>query len=244
MLFVLIVVAAMCSCAKTDDSNNSGGGNGGNTYNGHAYVDLGLPSGTLWATCNVGATTPEGYGDYFAWGETEPKTTYNWRNYRYCIVDTIYVDGWYEEQEYYTKYSVDASCGYNGFVDNLTTLEPSDDAASVKWGNGWRMPTKEEWQELIDYCNQTWTNQNGVRGRLFTASNNKTIFIPAAGYYDGHNLTYGGDVGDYWSSTLDTDNIPGETSAPSTFFFQSGLFFMDHHSRCFGHSVRPVRSTH
>ena len=96
---------------------NSGGGSGDE----HAYVDLGLPSGTLWATCNVGADTPEGYGDYFAWGETQPKDVYNWSNYQYC-------NGSHDQL---TKYCNNSSYGYNGFTDNLTTLQPGDDAATA-----------------------------------------------------------------------------------------------------------------
>ena len=100
----------------------------------HEYVDLGLPSGLLWATCNVGADAPEDYGDYIAWGETTPKTTYNWSTYQYCM-------GSYNTL---TKYCNKTSFGYNGFTDNLTTLLPEDDAATANWGSGWRMPTEEE----------------------------------------------------------------------------------------------------
>ena len=109
----------------------------------HDYVDLGLPSGTLWATCNVGADSPEDYGDYFAWGETQPKDTYDWSTYQYCngSYNTLtkysveFFDSWYEQ---YTNY------GYNGFIDNLTTLLPEDDAATANWGADWRMPTKKD----------------------------------------------------------------------------------------------------
>ena len=111
----------------------------------HEYVDLGLPSGLLWATCNVGATSPEDYGDYFAWGETQPKDTYEWSTYQYC-------NGSYNTL---TKYCSNSSYGYNGFTDNLTTLLPEDDAATANWGGNWRMPTKEEFQEL--YNNTTVT---------------------------------------------------------------------------------------
>ena len=101
------------------------------TLDGHAYVDLGLPSGTLWATCNVGASSPEEYGDYFAWGETEPKNDYNWSTYKYCKGSSTTM----------TKYCTSSSYGT---VDNKTELEPSDDAATVNWGSNWQMPSLEQ----------------------------------------------------------------------------------------------------
>lgn len=121
----------------------------------HEYVDLGLPSGTLWATCNVGANAPEEYGDYFAWGEIQPKDYYDESTYQYCI-------GSYNTL---TKYCNNSSYGYNGFTDNLTTLQPEDDAATANWGAGWRMPTKGEWEELYNNTTCTWTTQNNVSGR-------------------------------------------------------------------------------
>ena len=129
---ITLTVAMMfvAGCTPEDGPNNEGGDIGGNTYNGHEYVDLGLPSGTLWATCNVGADTPEGYGDYFAWGETTPKTTYNWNTYKYCNGG--------EGLNTLTKYCSDSNFGYNGFTDNLTVLQlMDDDAATVNWGSGW-----------------------------------------------------------------------------------------------------------
>ena len=132
LLAVIMLMTAMLfivSCKK-DNVGGNGGGNGGNT---HAYVDLGLPSGLLWATCNVGANNPQDYGDYFAWGETTPKDFYSWSNYKYC-----------RGYEQLTKYCTMSDYGYNGYTDNLTTLLPEDDAATVNWGDGWRMPTKEE----------------------------------------------------------------------------------------------------
>lgn len=171
-IVIITAVFIASGCTKTDDPNN--GGNGGNsgsgTYNGHAYVDLGLPSGTLWATCNVGADTPEGFGDYFAWGETTPKTTYNWSTYQYC-------NGDYDQM---TKYCDRPDFGYNGFTDNLTVLQPMDDAATTNWGNGWCMPTDDQWGELLRKTTNQWTTRNGVNGRLFTASNGNSIFLPAA----------------------------------------------------------------
>jgi uncharacterized protein (TIGR02145 family) len=193
----------------------------------HAYVDLGLPSGLLWATCNVGADNPEDYGDYFAWGETTPKDVYNWSTYQYCNGSSSTL----------TKYCSKSSNGYNGFIDDLTTLLPEDDAATANWGSDWRMPTKEEWQELYNNTTVTWTTQNGVKGRLFTASNGNSLFLPAAGFRNGSNLGHAGSLGDYWSSSLDTSYPYGAWN----FYFSSGNYDMSGYARSYGQSVRAVR---
>ena len=194
----------------------------------YEYVDLGLPSGLLWATCNVGANAPEEYGDYFAWGETQPKDTYNWSTYQYC------------NGSGYTliKYCNNSNYGYIGFTDNLTTLQPEDEAATANWGADWRMPTKEEWQELYNNTTCTWTTQNGVNGRLFTASNGNTLFLPAAGYRFGSSLDETGLYGYYWSSSLYTDH----PDIAWGFDFFSGSQYMNIGSRHFGRPVRAVRS--
>ena len=206
-------------------TTEAGGGSGGD----HAYVDLGLPSGLLWATCNVGADNPEDYGDYFAWGETQPKDTYNWSTYQYC-------NGSYNTL---TKYCNNSSYGYNGFTDDLTTLLPEDDAATANWGSDWRMPTEEEWQELYNNTTCTWTTQNGVNGRLFTAVNGNSLFLPAAGYRYGSNLYTAGSWGYYWSSSLST----GGPYYAWYFNFNSGSYGMDLDDRNYGRSVRGVRSS-
>lgn len=133
------------------------------SYNGHDYVDLGLPSGTLWATCNIGASSPENCGNYFAWGEVGAKAIYNWNTYKYC----------YGIQYQLTKY---CNNGKDGRVDNLTELQSIDDAASVNWGNGWCMPNKSQWKELKDNTTCTWITKNGMSGMLFTAKNGKSVF--------------------------------------------------------------------
>ena len=196
----------------------------------HAYVDLGLPSGLLWATCNVGADTPEGYGNYFAWGETTPKDTYNWSTYQYANGTS-----WQDPQ--LTKYCSKSNYGYNGFTDNLTTLLPEDDAATANWGSDWRMPTREEWRELYQNTTHTWTTQNGVNGRLFTASNGNSLFLPAAGYRDGSSLSIAGSYGNYWSSSLDSD-VP----SLARYFQFTGGYNMYSYVRYYGLSVRPVCS--
>ncbi len=202
--------------------------NGGGT---HEYVDLGLPSGLLWATCNIGADSPEDYGDYFAWGETQPKSTYDWSTYQYCMgnMNTL------------TKYCNHASYGYNGFTDDLTVLEACDDVATARWGSGWRMPTAEEWEELYNNTAVTWTQQNGVNGRLFTATNGNSLFLPAAGFRGESSLYCAGSNGLYWSSSLSTLY----TSSAWYFGFGSGNYSMsmNYTNRCDGRSVRAVRTT-
>ena len=124
----------------------------------HDYVDLGLPSGTLWATCNVGASAPEEYGDYFAWGEITPKNIYDWSTYKWC-------NG---SENSITKYCTNSEYGYNGFRDGKKQLDLEDDAAYVYWGSHWRIPTEDQLDELIDECTWTWTTQNGINGRMVT----------------------------------------------------------------------------
>ena len=200
--------------------------------NGHEWVDLGLPSGTKWATCNVGANSPEEYGDYFAWGETTPKETYNWSTYKYC-------NGAYNTL---TKYCNNAEYGNNGFTDNLTTLQASDDAATANWGSGWRMPTETEMRELKDNCTVTRTTQNGVNGLLFTRPNGNYIFLPSAGLRLDDDLRSVGCGGKYWSSSL--ISVYTSLAAINLFFYgvdyytvsSSGMFG----ERDYGYSVRPV----
>ena len=193
--------------------------------NGHEYVDLGLPSGLLWATCNVGANSPEEYGDNFAWGETKPKTTYDY--------DTYY---WYFNDEL-TKYCTDSEYGT---VDYKTILELSDDAANANWGGDWRMPTNEDLDELRSQCTWTWSKKNGANGYMVTGPNGNNIFLPAAGHRDdlfhGPILVNAGSNGSYWSSSLDTDGFAYGLS------FGSGYMDMIGNDRLYGLSVRPVMS--
>ena len=166
----------------------------GNGSDGHEYVDLGLPSGTLWATCNIGASSPEDYGDYFAWGETTTKSTYNWSTYKYCNGSNTTM----------TKYCTNSSCGT---VDNKTELDLSDDAAYVNWGSQWRMPSKAQFTELINssYTTTTWTTQNGKYGRKITSkSNGNSMFLPAAGCRYDASRVLAGSYGHYWSRSLTT----------------------------------------
>ena len=190
---LVLTMAAFIGCTKPDEPNNSG--NNVTPTDEHQYVDLGLPSGTLWASCNVGANSPEERGSYFAWGETETKEMYDWKQYKYCTVENnVYV---------LTKYCADSSYGFNGFVDTLRVLEPMDDAARANWGDNWRMPTKEEWEELLRETTDTLTEQNGVEGRLFTGSNGNSLFLPNTGFFLDDEVICP-NLGIYWSSTLQT----------------------------------------
>lgn len=175
-------------------------------------IDLGLPSGTKWANCNVGATKPEEYGGYYAWGETEEKDTYTWETYIHC----------------------------NGSMDSCHDLGADIsgtqyDVAHVKWGGNWCMPTLEEIKELRDNCTHEWTTLNGVNGRKFTSKiNGKSIFFPAAG-----NRWYGLDdagEGKYWSST----QHPGYSYSAGSLYFHSGGAYWSYSYRNYGRSVRPV----
>ena len=209
------------TCYYRDESGSIGG---------RDYVDLGLPSGTLWATCNIGASSPEDYGNYIAWGEMSTKSTYDWSTYKWCkgSVRTL------------TKYCNNSNFGNNGFTDNKTELDPDDDAAYVNWGSDWRMPSLEQFEELINssYTTTEWTTQNGVKGRLITSnSNGNSVFLPAAGYRDGSSLSGAGSEGDYWSRTLLES---GPRSARGLYFYSS-FISMDGIPRCNGRSVRPVR---
>ncbi|MBR5726753.1 MAG: leucine-rich repeat protein, partial [Muribaculaceae bacterium] len=203
---------------------------GGTSEPDHAFVDLGLPSGTLWATCNVGADTPEDYGDHFAWGETLPKDYYGWNTYQYCNGSGSSL----------TKYCSNSSYGYNGFTDNLTTLLPEDDAATVNWGDDWRMPTEEEWQELFQNTPYTLSTQNGVNGWLFTASNGNSLFLPFPGYLSSSSTYFAGNYGYYWSSSLYT---PQPNYAYYLYCGSDGDYgFYSNFGRGRGLSVRAVRS--
>ena len=188
------------------------------------YVDLGLS--VKWATFNVGATSPEDYGDYFAWGETETKENYNWATYKWC-------DG---TDRTMTKYCTNSQYGANGFTDGKTILEPEDDAAYVHWGGKWRMPSDEEFTELREKCTWTWTTLNGVDGYEVIGPNNKSIFLPATGYKRATNDYSNATSGFYWSNTLSTDK---DEDASKLNFSSNGTFTRDG-IRYDGNTIRPV----
>lgn len=226
-----------------------------NIHNGHEYVDLGLPSGLKWATCNVGASAPEEYGDYFAWGEIEPyyqeghsqdnpcsswrtgKTAgYNWASYKWSsawnnITKYTFADG----QTTADWYSNDQFVG-----DNKTVLEPADDAATQNWGGNWRMPTESELDQLRTSC--TWTWDDTKQGYNVTGTNGNSIFLPAAGYRGGLtdssslSLSNSGTRGYYLSSSLHSSS---SARAFSLYFYSSDQG-MTNNYRYYGQSVRAV----
>ena len=179
-------------------------------------IDLGLPSGTKWACCNVGASTPEGYGGYYAWGETEEKTTYHWSTYIHC-------DG-------------SSSTCYDLGSDIAGTKY---DVAHVQWGDSWVMPSREQLDELRNNCTYEWTMVNGVNGEKFTSkANDGSIFLPAAGIRMNDGLDYAGSGGYYWSSTQNPSRSYGAyclNFSPSDLYPYSGG-----RDRSRGQSVRPV----
>ena len=225
-VLMVVVCSLMAACSSDDDEDENGKGSKGK----HEYVDLGLPSGTLWATCNIGSSSPEEYGDYFAWGEIEGyhsgKTYFSWSTHKWC-------NGSYNSL---TKYNTKNSLGT---VDNKTELDLDDDAAYVNWGAAWRMPSLEQFKELINskYTTTTWTTLNGVYGRKITSKKNgNSIFLPAAG--GRSNSSYSaGSGGCYWSCSL---YAGGPTDAQGI-YFNSGEIYADDSERCSGRSVRPVR---
>lgn len=193
-------------------------------------VDLGLPFGTLWADRNIGADSPEDYGDYFAWGETTSKSNYGWSTYKYAKGD----------DKSLTKYSKHSICGYAGYTDSRTQLESSDDAATANWGSNWCMPTALQFEELYHECTWTWTSRNGKEGYEVKGPNGNSIFLPAAGIrYDSKDDGVGGG-GYYWSSWL----FQGNSSAGQYLQFldlKNWIRPKESADRSLGFSVRPVR---
>ncbi|MCQ2058485.1 MAG: hypothetical protein MJY71_01475 [Bacteroidaceae bacterium] len=231
-----ILSVALCAILTVSCSNeNKPSGN----ENGYDYVDLGLS--VKWATCNIGAEKPEDYGDYFAWGETEPyyitldpiawpkdkSKGYDWSSYKYSNNSSSLM----------SKYCTNA---FYGTVDNKSTLDLSDDAANANWGGSWRMPTRAEQDELRNDCTWEWTSLNGVYGFKVTSKKagytNRSIFLPAAGYryFDGSIGV--GSTGNYWSSSL----YSNFSSYSYNLYFNSEIFDWYNDCRYKGQSVRAV----
>ncbi len=185
------------------------------TENGYGWVDLGLS--VKWATCNVGADSPEEYGDYFAWGETSPKSDYSSSNSA-------------------TYGLSNSELQSQGYIDSEGNLTAQYDAATANWGGSWRMPTSAEIQELIDNCTWTWTTYNGVKGYNVEGPNGNSIFLPAAGYRFGSSLNFAGGWSSYWSST------PYENAAGIAYglYSDSGNRRMGYYERNDGFSVRSI----
>ncbi len=198
--------------------------------NEHLYVDLGLPSGTLWATTNIGALQPYRVGLFFAWGDTEGRGTdvsdgywFNWENYKWGEVIS--------EETFFTKYCSDSSRGLDGFTDGKFGLAPEDDAAYVNWGPEWRMPTKEQFEELLSEC--TWTPMDwNVDGYDVEGPNGNSIFLPVTGWRLDDMLL---DGGAYWSRTSNPNDVGGAYQLA-----WDVLGWYEFGGRCNGQCVRPV----
>lgn len=217
-LMMTLVCMVMVSC-KPDggEEGNEGEGYLGGYVNGHEYVDLGLPSGIKWATCNIGAASPEEYGDYYAWGDTATKSEYTEDN---CST-------------YELSFSHLQSQGY---IDSEGNLTAQYDAARANWGGNWRMPTCAELEELITKCTWNWTIRNGVNGYKVTGPSGASIFLPAAGVRYDSSFDAVGGLAYYWSTT------PNESNAKSAYdlFFYSISREIGNYRRNYGQSVRPV----
>lgn len=208
---------------NTPSKNTSG------VENGHKWVDLGLS--VKWATCNVGASKPEYAGDYYAWGEVVTKREYNSDNYKHSGLFAI------------KKYVTDKGKGLvgNGKVDGKSSLDSEDDVAHVKWGGTWRIPTKEELEELRVECTWKWTYNNGVYGCEVTSNKagfkDCSIFIPASGYKTGKDLRNNNEIGYFWSNTLETDGSQSSAWRLAFDDFDANVTYM---FRSRGLPIRPV----
>ena len=219
-LFSFGLVVALASLFFTSCSEDETISDSKKTSSQYEAVDLGLS--VKWATHNIGASKPEEYGGYYAWGETEVKENYTWETYKWC-------NGSYDTM---TKYCTNSN---SGTVDNKTVLDPEDDVAHVKWGGSWRMPTMAEQDELRTKCTWQWTTLNGVNGYKVTGPNGNSIFMPVAGCRAG-SVVFDSDNGWSWSSSL------GSYYNGSAFYLDFCLDGYDSstYDRCNGLSVRPV----
>lgn len=195
------------------------------------YVDLGLPSGTLWATCNIGADSPYDYGDYFAWGETKgAKEDYSFATYH-----------WGKSSKTLEKYNSHAQ---NGTVDNLSELEPCDDAAHVLLGEGWRIPSEEQVRELVEGCTWEWAHEDGHNVCRFTSkTNGNSIRFPSCGGRWGTDGEVAGFCGSVWTRTIRED----DPVYAITLYMEvtrtgktPGFVGYPYGSRYCGHCIRPV----
>lgn len=197
----------------------------GEQLDGHGFVDLGLS--VKWATCNIGADEPQLFGDYFAWGETAPKSEYSWPTYSLC-------NG---TQNSLTKYCLS---GDYGVEDHKLVLEPEDDAAVALWGNNWRMPTKEEWTELERYTTHAWERVEGAYGLKATSIiNGNSIFLPAGGSIRFASHDQEGVFCHFWTSSLDDFGV-NSCYSHYVYIGDFQVWSSRTDSRCFGRSVRPV----
>ena len=209
--------------------------NDSSPFNGYDYVDLGLPSGTLWATCNVGATKPSDYGKYFQWGDVQGYT----QDQIGCREQVGKGKGKGKKAFTWTDYKFNIDGSFSNFSKYTTkgaTLELEDDAAHVNMGGSWHIPTPDQIKELINNTTSEWTIQDGVNGMTFTSTNGKSIFIPAAGHAENGSLIGSGDYGHVWSSMLNSSFV----SSGQHLNFSSGHVGLDFNNRSYGYSVRGV----
>lgn len=248
-ILYLLFAIGLTFCSATSSAQTVSGKVGG-----HKYVDLGLPSGLKWATCNIGASKPTDYGNYFAWGEVKPKKKYDWITYKWSKYIKVSDKGHKKKQIKYCANSIVTYEGktfmpQGGVPDTLSTLEKEDDAATVNWGKKWRMPTTNEQQELLDGCTWEWTtnfSNTGITGLVGTSkTNGNVIFLPASGFRMNSVIRERDKFGAYWSSSLsmtqDQKNMmdPSAYSLGLYFFFKKeGLTNWD--DRFFGMNVRAV----
>lgn len=202
----------------------------GNVLNDHEWMDLGLPSGTLWATMNLGASSPEKYGDYYAWGEVATKSYFTFASYTLS-----------KDPDGYTRYVPKAKAGvfgYDGFYDTLTSLAEDDDAARAVWGEGWEMPTYEQMQELLTCCTWVWTQLNGINGYRVYGPNGQSIFLPASGSRSVSHKVGVGKCTFLWLRDLYTPN----PSMGCCLYLNERMYYLSTSLRYLGQVVRPVLS--
>ena len=215
----------------TAKPNTTSGANGVRVSEGE-YVDLGLPSGTLWATKNIGANKPEEYGDYFAWGETKPKKEYTWETYKWCNGTSGFMTKYNNNEKY-------------GTVDNKSELDLEDDAAYVNRGNSWRMPTFEQFLELRQNCNYYRTRYKGVYGYIVKGKNGKSIFLPSGDEGDKKGQVKNDSFGFYWTRSAPTKqwaNIDPAGHAIMYYLYINNGIALDINVRYRGFNIRPVRN--
>ena len=229
-LIIAMMAFLVTACDKNDDNDKTVL---------PQYVDLGLS--VKWATFNVGASNPQEYGDYFSWGETETKLHYYWSSYKYAHVNNKGAD----EEPFVTKYCTDSLYGYNSLLDSICYLDPDDDVAHIQWGGSWRMPTSDEFEELFDTVQFTKIRKdtvNNVIGIRITSKvdgyTDNSIFLPFAGYKGASSPFNTDKNGNYWTSSLNTDE---PTYAVDAIINAEGDYELSESApRYLGYSVRPV----
>ncbi len=225
-IFVWIALVGLAACESNEPTVSTG------VHNGFHYVDLGLPSGTAWATCNIGANSPEEYGHYFAWGETTSKDEYSYNTYKFG-----------NDFDVFTKYTERDAWNPDG--DNLSTLEPCDDAAHVLWGGKWRMPTRQEADELRILCSWEKVRYKGKKGCKITGPNGNSIFLPAAGHRSGvefHSQNIGCTC---WTSSVglwDDGRLDYVWATFICYSVEDKDCMLFSNPRIYGYPIRPVCS--